>query len=232
MLFKRATTDYGTTPYPETPFQKAGQLWDEREGAKTVQAANWRYMAFGCLALAFLSSGALVWRSMQSTVTPYVVEVDKLGGVQAVGPAIQSYEPTDAQIAHHLANLIENVRSLSVDPVVVRQNWLKAYAFTTDKGALALNDYARQNDPFADVGRASRTVDISSVVRVSEDSFQVRWMERNYERSALTSIERYTGVLTVILSPPNSAEAVRQNPLGIYVHGLNWTKDLSTGENQ
>jgi hypothetical protein len=30
--------------------------------------------------------------------------------------------------------------------------WLGAYDFTTDKGAAALNDYARTNDPFAKVG--------------------------------------------------------------------------------
>lgn len=232
MLFRRPRVDYGQTPYPETPFQKAGQIWDEREGAKIVQAANWRYLAFGCLALAFVSSGALIWRSLQSTVTPYVVEVDELGGVRAVGPAIARYEPTDAQIAHHLANLIENVRALSVDPVVVRQNWLKAYDFTTDKGAMALNDYARANDPFADIGQRSRTVDVASVVRISEDSFQVRWMERTYEHSALSGAAHFTGVLSVILSPPETAEALRKNPLGIYVHALNWTKDLATGEDR
>ena len=45
------------------------------------------------------------------------------------------------------------MRSLSIDPVVVRQNWLKAYNFVTDKAAVTLNEYARGNDPFAKVGR-------------------------------------------------------------------------------
>ena len=42
---------------------------------------------------------------------------------------------------------------IPADPVIVRQNWLRAYDFTTDRGALALNDYARANDPFAKVGK-------------------------------------------------------------------------------
>lgn len=230
MAFTRPKTDYGDMPYPETPFQKAGQEWDNRMGSARAQAANWRYMAFGCLGLAIIASGALIWRSLQSTVTPYVVEVDELGGVQAIGPALANYNPNDAQIAHHLANLIENVRGLSVDPVVVRQNWLDAYAFTTDKGAMALNEYARTHDPFASVGRVSRTIDVTSVVRVSSDSFQTRWIERTYERSALTKTERYTGLMTVIVSTPSNADALRKNPLGIFVHGLNWGRDLVTGE--
>ncbi|MEQ8748294.1 MAG: conjugal transfer protein TrbF, partial [Amphiplicatus sp.] len=190
MLFKRASAAYGETPEPETPFQKAGQIWDERIGAARAQAANWRFMAFGCLALAAASSGGLIWRSLQSTVTPYVVEVDELGAVQAVGPAVLRYNPTDAQIAHHLARFLENVRGLSVDPIVVRQNWLSGYDFTTDKGAAVLNDYARDNDPFEYVGRRSRTVDVVSVVRVSDDTFQARWIERTFENSDFTKTER------------------------------------------
>lgn len=231
-MFKRASAAYGQTPEPETPYQKAGQVWDERVGSARVQAANWRYMAFGCLALAMASSAGLVWRSLQSTVTPYVVEVDELGAVQAVGPAIARYEPTDAQIAHHLARFLENTRALSVDPVVVRQNWLDAYDFTTDRGAMVLNDYARDNDPFENVGRRSRTVDVVSVVRVSDDTFQARWIEKTYENAALTGTGRFTALMTLVVDPPSDAASLRANPLGIFIHGLNWGQDLDTGDDQ
>lgn len=230
MLFKRASHSYGETTEPETPFQKAGQIWDERIGAARAQAANWRFMAFGCLTLAAASSVGLIWRSLQSTVTPYVVEVDELGAVQAVGPATLRYNPTDAQIAHHLARFLENVRGLSVDPIVVRQNWLSGYDFTTDKGAAVVNDYARDNDPFENVGRRSRTVDVISVVRVSGDTFQARWIERTFENSAFTKTERFTALITIVVDPPRDAATLRKNPLGIFIHGLNWSEDLDTGE--
>ena len=110
MAFKRSSSSYGPSPFPETPFQKAGQIWDDRIGSARVQAKNWRLMALGCLGLCFVTSGALVWRSMQSTVTPYVVEVDETGAARAVAPVTERYTPTDAQIAHHLANFITHVR--------------------------------------------------------------------------------------------------------------------------
>ena len=50
--FKRSDVRYGRTPVPETPYQRAGQAWDERIGSARVQARNWRLMAFGSLALA------------------------------------------------------------------------------------------------------------------------------------------------------------------------------------
>ncbi len=154
MRFTRPRVRYSDTPQPITPYQAAAQAWDLRMGSSLAQARNWRLMAFGCLGLALLMAGGLVWRSAQSTVTPYVVEVDNLGQVRAVGEAASPYQPQDAQIAHHLARFIEQVRSLSIDPVVVRQNWLEAYHSTTDRGAATLNDYARANDPFTRVGKA------------------------------------------------------------------------------
>ncbi|CAN0533181.1 unnamed protein product, partial [Scytosiphon promiscuus] len=87
MLWKRNSTRYGETPEPVTPYQRAAQAWDDRIGSARVQAANWRFAALGSLALSFVLAGGLVWRSTQSIVTPYVVELTGEGAVRAVGPA-------------------------------------------------------------------------------------------------------------------------------------------------
>lgn len=230
MTFWRATSHYGESPSPETPYQKAGQVWDERIGSARVQARNWRLMALGLLAALTATSGALVWRSLQSAVTPYVVEIEPDGSVRAVAPVLAAFEPSDAQIAHQLAGFVEHIRGLSIDPVVVRQNWLKAYDMVTDKAALTLGQYARDNDPFADIGRRSRSVDVISVVRSTDKSFEVRWLEKTYENGALTDARRYTGHFTLVQNTPRDAETLRANPLGIYIHSLNWNEDLVTGD--
>src|SRR6516225_6290037 len=51
-LFRRPSLRYGHTPTPETPYQRAAQVWDERIGSGRVQARNWRLIAFGNLFLA------------------------------------------------------------------------------------------------------------------------------------------------------------------------------------
>lgn len=226
-MFKRSSIRYGEAPVPETPYQRARQVWDERLGSARVQAANWRFATFGALMLAGASIGGLIWQSSRSIVTPYVVEVDSQGAVRAVGPADETYKPSDAQIAYALANFIRHVRSVSIDPVVVRENWLKAYDYATDRGARALNDYARENDPFAEIGRRSVIVDVTSVVRASKDSFEIRWVEKTYANGQFEKRERYTAHLTIVISPPRNAETLHKNPLGLYVHGVNWSKDLS-----
>ena len=115
---------------------------------------------------------------------------------------------------------------MPADPIVLRENWLRAYDFATDRGALALNDYARVNDPFAKVGETQVAVEISSVIRASENSFRVAWIERRYANGQLAATERWTAILTVALQPPRTAERLRKNPLGVFVHAINWSREM------
>jgi type IV secretion system protein VirB5 len=226
MIFKRSAQRYGRTPAPETPYQRAGQLWDERIGSARVQARNWRLMAFGGFSLSAVMAAGLVWQSLQSRVTPFVVEVDRLGEARAVSPAETGFRPTDPQIAWHLARFIEQVRSVSLDPVLMRRDWLSAYDFVTQRGAIALGDYARSANPFADLGERTVAVQVTSVVRASDQSFQVKWTETAFDHGAQSGVSHWTGILTVKLKPPASADILRRNPLGLYVDAIDWNREL------
>ena len=225
-MFKRSAVHYGRTPQPVTPYQKAAQVWDDRIGSARVQARNWRLMAFGCLFLSAGFAAALVWQSAQGSITPGVVEVDRLGEAKAVAPANSTYKATDPQIGFHLARFIEHVRGLPMDAIVLREDWLRAYDFTTDRGAAALNDYARNNDPFTKVGKIQVAVEVSSVIRASPDSFRIAWIERRYENGQLAATERWSAIVSVVVEPPRDIDRLRKNPLGIYVNAINWSKEF------
>ena len=231
-MFKRTQNRYGDTPVAETPYQRAKQAWDDRIGSARVQGANWRLIAFACLALAVFLAAGLIWQSAQGRITPYIVEVDKFGSVQGIAPATTAYNPTDAEIAATLSRFVGDVRSLSIDPIVVRKNWLEAYDFATDRAAETLNAFARASDPFKSVGRRSVSVEVTSVVRASDTSFQVKWTEHSFESGHPSKTDRWTGILTIVVRQPNSVEVLRRNPLGIYVHGLDWSRELNPGEVQ
>jgi type IV secretion system protein VirB5 len=101
-----------------------------------------------------------------------------------------------------------------------------AYDFTTDRGAAALNDYARSNDPFANLWQAQFSVEVSSVIRASPNSFRVAWIQRVYENGSLSATERWTAILNVVIDTPRDADRLRKNPLGVYVNAFNWSKEL------
>lgn len=226
MIFKRSMQRYGRTPAAETPFQRAGQVWDERIGSARVQARNWRSIAFGMLAVSAGMAGGLIWQSAQSRVVPYVVEVDHLGEPRAVNPAEIGYRPTDPQIAWGLARFIEDVRTVSLDPVLMRKQWLRAYDFASDRGALFLNDYARRADPFAHIGEQTVSVEVTSVVRASERSFEVKWVETDFDRGQRTATAHWSAFVTVQIKPPANADVLRRNPLGLYIESIDWSREL------
>jgi type IV secretion system protein VirB5 len=186
-------------------------------------------MAFACLGLSTALSGGVLWQSLQTKVVPYVVEVDKLGEARAVTPAEAGYHATDPQIAWFLTRFMTNIRSVSLDPVLMRQDWLSAYDFATKRGAVFLGDYANSADPFAQVGERTVSIQVTSVVRASDRSFQVKWIETVYQRGSQAGTSHWTAILTVELAPPSSAETLRKNPLGLYVDAIDWSRELEPG---
>lgn len=225
--FKRPEVGYGRTPEPDTPYRRARQAWDDRVGQVAVTGRRVWALALVEAGVITVLACALVWQGARGTVTPWVVEVDKLGEARSVSPAVADYKPTDPQIAYHLARFIEDVRAIPADPIVLRQSWLRAYDFVSEKGALALNDEARRNDPFATVGKAQVSVEVSSVIRASPTSFRVAWIERRYQDGALASTERWSAILTLVVRPARNAEHLKKNPLGVFVHAIDWSKELA-----
>jgi type IV secretion system protein VirB5 len=64
------------------------------------------------------------------------------------------------------------------------------------------------------------------VIRASADSFRIAWVERRYENGSLSATERWTAILTIVIETPRDAEKLRRNPLGVFIHALNWSKEL------
>jgi type IV secretion system protein TrbF len=108
----------------------------------------------------------------------------------------------------------------------VRDNWLSAYDFATQRAGQFLGEYARSADPFARIGERTVSVQVTSVVRASDRSFQVKWTETVYERGSAAGTSHWTAILTVVVKPPKTADILRKNPLGLYVEAIDWSREL------
>jgi type IV secretory pathway TrbF-like protein/predicted MFS family arabinose efflux permease len=212
-----------------SPYEKAIEIWNERLEAAQVQTASWRWVALGSLAMASLLIFVCANITRKSSVLPYVVPVERLGTVHGAVYFKQSYRPSDALISYFIAQFIEDVRSLSMDPVVVYARWRRAYRYLTDRAARTLDDYAAKADPFSKIGIRTTAVEMSSVVRVSPNSFKVKWKEITYDRKKPLPAEQFTGTILIVFKASDVPERQRENPLGLYIHGLNWSRDLDDG---
>lgn len=210
-----------------TPYQKAGQVWDERMGLTLDHARNWRRMALANIGLAaFLGAGWWV-QAERAVVAPFVVEVSDWGETQRITALDGRYEPSEVQIGHALSGWIRDVRSKSTDPVVIRQNWLRAYDLATPRTAGFLNAWAQSNDPFARIGEEAVTVEVLNVVRRSERSFDLQWRETRFLNGQSFGAQRWRALITTSLQPPKTEAELMKNPLGLKIEDVSWTPDAA-----
>jgi len=214
------------TPERETLYRQPQELWDRRMGTALAHARTWRTAAFCSLALSAAMAAGVVALALRPAAVPFVIEARETGEARLVGLAMSAYAAGDAHPSWHLARFVEMTRGLPSDPIVVRQNWLRAYDWATQGGAQVLNAMAEADDPFGKVGKRTIAVEVLSVVRASPDSFQLRWRESTYTNGTLIDVDRFTGVATIVIEPPTSPERLSKNPLGLYVHAFNWSRDL------
>lgn len=213
---------------PETPYQRGKRAWDERMGTVVAQAKNWRICALSLCAITIVQSIGLIYQSAKSTVKPYVVEVTKEGLVQAVGPASQiNFRPGGPVLEYFLAQWVQRVRSLPLDPVVAKNNWLTAYAYLRQSAATVLNEMAQKEQPLAKLGKETVSVQVRNVVPLSKDTYQVRWEETRYSKEGATmETKNMTGAFTVEIDPPSDEDQLLKNPLGLYISRFSWSQDV------
>jgi len=226
--FNDPTINFKPDEAPETPYQRGKAEWDKRMGSLVIQAKNWRLCALLLSGVTAILAIGLIYQSSKSTVTPYVVEVTKEGLVQAVGPAAQTnFKPGGPVLEYFLAQWVQRVRSLPLDPVVAKNHWLEAYAYLRQSAANTLNEIAQKEQPLAKLGSETVSVQVRNVVPLSKDTYQVRWEEIRYSKEGATiESKNMTGAFTVELDPPTDETQLSKNPLGLYITQFSWSRDV------
>lgn len=212
---------------PVTPYQKAAQAWDERIGSARVQAKNWRLAAFIGFGTTALLVGALVYQAGQAKVTPFMVQVDGRGAVVGAGRVQRRpLQVNDQMVRYFMANIVTDMRTLPLDPVIAKEAWLKMYKFLGPAAVQKMNAIAQANDPFAGVGERTRTVEIDAITALTEDTRQIRWRENTYSANGgFLSADTYTGVFTYKIQQSEDLGQLNVNPLGIVITSFDITKD-------
>src|SRR5258708_27588841 len=139
----------------------AGAFGDLARGKR-----NWQLVAFGLLGVLAIVVVAFVRLASETRITPFVVEVDKLGRAMAFGPAEQTVQTDPRIVEATLSLFIRNVRAVSSDPVIERELLYRAYANTTGKARLFLDGYfsVPEHDPRV-LGRSfTRAVEVDAIL--------------------------------------------------------------------
>ena len=219
--------------HPVTPYMRARQEWDDRLGTLYSQTKLWRSAALISSAIGLVLAVSMGVLAQRATVVPVVVGLDRERGepvvIGPVGPMQFRAGPTE--IKYFLTQLIHNVRSVPLDPVVMRRNWESAYAYLTLDASTLMGEWARKPESHvAQIGKKTVTVQPVAITQVANsESYQARWEETVYDYSGRL-VDQYTmtGVFTVARKDPTEEKSLLMNPLGLFVTNFQWTRELPT----
>lgn len=221
----------GGSPFLAARTEFANAFGDLARGKR-----NWQVIAFSLTGLLALVTVAYVRLAASARVVPYVVQVDRLGQVVAVGRADALPRPDERMVASELAQFVRAIRTVLPASAAAAQADLlrRGYAFAAPAAATFLNAYFAKptHDPRVLGLRLTRQVDIASVLRVpNSDVWQLRWTEteRSIEPGGLTRTVAWESYCVVQLVPPTTADVVQDNPLGLSITSLSWTQVAQGG---
>jgi type IV secretory pathway TrbF-like protein len=208
-------------------YQRALEDWDERTGLAREQVRNWRTAALMAMLVSFILLLALVYASRQKKQMVYVARIAPGNVLQEIVPITEHYTPDKATQSAFIGQFIRDITTLPLDPIVFRDQWLRAYAVTDGSGRAALNRFARHNDPGVFLGKRTRVVKITSFHPLSNNSQEFSWQITSFDRAGkILGQHKYNGLFTLAFDKlPSLPSAILNNPLGIKVVYLNINKE-------
>ena len=211
------------------PYLNARTQWLERTGDIVQAASHWR---LGCLLalLACLGSLAMnVVQMRQAKITPYIIEVDKLGVAAAVRPLQEGGEIPKRLIQAEIVNVITNWRTVTADLELQRKLLGKLGAYVGGSAKGTLREWFEANNPYARAQKILVSVDVNAMpLPVSSDSWRVSWREttRNHTGTTL-DITAFEATLSVIVTTPKDEAQIMANPGGIIITSISFGKQLN-----
>ena len=191
---------------------------------------NWQ-LAF--LIMALFEGGTLFGYfhlANKTKLVPYIVEVDKeKGSFYYTGRMDQiNYTVDDTIIFAMLNDFVIDTRSVSLDKVFTYKKIKREYSFLSSEMKNKMNvdiNNLKLEDKFKN--KESIDVVITSMLRNSEDIYQVNWTEKTYKNGSLVSVDKKTGNFSVIQQDKMNPEDLKINPLGLIIQDYHITNDLS-----
>lgn len=218
----------------ENPYLAARRTWNAHTGALVSSRQAWQVIGILALLVALAAVGGLIHIGSQSRFVPYVVEVDRLGQAAAVAPA-QRASPVDARVVHAaVASFVSDARLVTPDVALQRRAVFRVYAMLApgDAATARMNEWfgaTEESSPFRRAARETVSIEVSSVLAQSAETWQVDWVETVRDRQGALKAPpaRMRALVTVYVvapTPQTTEEQIRNNPLGIHVRDFAWSR--------
>lgn len=190
-------------------------------GGLAEMRRTWQTVAMLSLLINVILVLGFAGLAQQQKVVPYIVEVDALGEARSVGRIARADIPERA-IVTALRRFVHNLRTIPTDRTLLNVRLNEARAFVAGNAQEAfLQGVQGERETLQEMlrrGDARYVEEINSVLRVpgAERVYRVTWRERARSGPA-ESEQALEGYFRLQLLTPESEDALRANPFGVYV---------------
>ena len=218
---------------PANPYLAARRSWNDHVARLVAARTMWQVVGLLSLMIAVASVGGLIELAGRSRFVPYVVEVDTEGNVRAVQRAQEMAPASRAVIEAQLEKFITLSRRVTTDIGLQRAAIFGVYAMMSqdDPAAGKMTEYLSGDEartPFRRAERETADTEVTSILQQTKETWQVDWTETVYERSSGKRKEHFEmrALVQVYQTSPRhmTEEALRANPLGVYVRDFSWSR--------
>jgi len=224
-----------STPSPvptgETLYLEGRRIWNERYGEYLGAANAWRKIALLCAGATVLSIGGNLYQASQTRLIPYVIEIGNLGTPVNAGFPSET-RSTDTRIMKALiGSFISDIRSVIADASAEKIAINRAFHFIREKDPAhaMVVEFLTNNasSPFKRAETSTITVQVNSILRITEQTWQVEWSETERDRQGLQMAEYpMKAMLSVTIAPTADESVLKHNPIGLFITDISWNRVL------
>ena len=212
--------------------RRVNDLFDCKDRTVIRLSAVCVLLSIVCLALCGIS----VCFARKAGTVPYIVQVDEHGYEVAVGPLQASAVTDERIIIARLGTFVTNWRTVVSDVRAqqVMVEWVYSGIPRQSEAQTKINSWYSHNDPYRSYydTKITRSVDIKTILKVSDMTWRVEWTEVDYSRGNAVKSQSWTGLFTIGVTPSKDVKDVIKNPLGIYVTDFSVSPDFRVTQAQ
>lgn len=195
-----------------------------------ADAVAWRKIAVFSLFLVLIAFGELLYTVNLPETELVVIGVNDIGETRYYGKATalnyDGYNMKSAIIENYLTDFVTWTDEIPNDSQLLYNNFVRARHYLNEDTKRKFDVDVRKNDPFSDVGRIRRTVEVETIIPLSDMTYQVDYKvkETDMQGVGLRLLE-YRAVFT--LYKMSSGQYNRQkekerrlNPMGLFISDM------------
>jgi len=215
------------------PYLNSKKTWNAYTGTLISSRLLWQVTALISLLITLCSVGGVIYIGAQSKYIPYIVEQSSDGRVTGKGLAYPVSEPSEIMYQAAVSDFIFYSRTITPDISMQRKAIFKVYSMLndTDPSITKMNEWMQKDgsSPFDRAAKEMINIEIKSVLKQTQNTWQVEWMEFIRDRQGVLVKPAFNmrALVTVYQAEPSSSqtlEDINNNPANIYISDFSWSE--------